>query len=169
MLTQRMQDELNKQINAEIYSSYLYLAMSVHFENKGLKGFANWMRIQAQEELTHAMKFYDFVLERGGKVTLTGVGAPENTWDTPLSVFEKSLAHEQHVTSLINHLMDVAIEEKDHATNSLLKWFIDEQVEEEATASEIVDKLKMMGSDGGALFMMNQELAQRVFVPPTVA
>ncbi len=169
MLSKKMEKALNRQINAEIYSSYLYLAMSACFESLGLKGFSNWMRSQTQEELLHAMKFYHYVNERGGRIILAAIDAPPAEWDSALAVFEATLKHEQKVTGLINDLLDLAIKEKDHATNSFLQWFVTEQVEEEATASEIVNKLKLMGDAPGGLFMLDRELGQRTFTMPVTA
>lgn len=161
MLKENMDKALNGQVNAELYSSYLYLSMEAYFEDKGLGGFAHWMRVQAQEELFHAMRIYDHIGERGGRVVLDQIKAPPKEWDSPLAVFEAVYGHEQLVTGLINKLVDLAIEEKDHATNNFLQWFVKEQVEEEATASEIVEKLKL-ASEGNGLFMMDKELGQRV-------
>jgi ferritin len=169
MLGQKMQDACNKQVNAELYSSYLYLSMSASFEGKSLKGMANWMRIQAQEEMMHAMKIYDFILERGGQAKLDAIDAPPAEWDSPLAIFEEVVTHERKVTSLINGLVDLAIVEKDHATNAFLQWFVNEQVEEEASAEEVRDQMKMAGDKGGALFMLDKELGQRVFTPPAAA
>jgi len=166
MIDQRMQEALNKQINAEIYSAYLYLSMSAHFQSVNLAGFANWMRVQWQEELAHALKFYDYVNERGGRVVLQAVEAPPSAWDSPLALFEHVHQHEQKVTGMINKLVDLAVEIRDHATNNVLQWFVAEQVEEEASADEVVQKLKLVGDDPGALFMIDRELAQRVFVAP---
>jgi len=166
MIDQRMQEALNKQINAEIYSAYLYLSMSAHFQSVNLAGFANWMRVQWQEELAHALKFYDYVNERGGRVVLQPVEAPPSAWDSPLALFEHVHQHEQKVTGMINKLVDLAVEIRDHATNNVLQWFVAEQVEEEASADEVVQKLKLVGDDPGALFMIDRELAQRVFVAP---
>ncbi len=167
MFKQRMQDALNKQINAEFEASYLYLSMSAYFESINLPGFANWMKIQAQEELTHAMKIFRFVNERGGRVLLTAVAKPETEWKAPLNAFEDALAHEQKVTAMIDNLVDIAMEEKDHASRSMLNWFVDEQVEEEANASEIVEKLKLIGDKGHGLLMLDRDLATRVFVDET--
>jgi ferritin len=161
MLNPRIQAALNSQINAELYSSYLYLSMSAYFDSQNLAGMANWMRIQAQEELTHAMKFFDFVNERSGRVLLTQVEAPKTEWSSPLDVFEETLAHEQKVTALINDLVDLSLGEKDHAANTFLQWFVTEQVEEEATAQAILEKLKLVGDDGVAIFMLDGELGQR--------
>ncbi len=167
MIKEKIQDALNEQINAELYSSYLYLSMSAYFESINLKGFASWMRVQTQEELVHAMKFYDYLIERGGKVVLSSIESPPTEWPSPLAVFEQAYQHEQKVTGLINELVDLAIAEKDHATNIILQWFVSEQVEEEASADEVVQKIKLMGDARGGIFMLDRELAQRVFTPPT--
>ncbi len=166
MLSERMQAALCGQLNAELYSSYLYLSMSAYFQSTGLPGFANWMRVQAQEEMVHVMKFYDYVNERDGRVTLELVEKPPSEWDSALAVFEHTYKHEQNVTGLINKLVDLAIEEKDHAANNFLQWFIAEQVEEEASAKEVLQKLKIMGDAPGGLFMLDSELATRVFTVP---
>ncbi len=167
MISKKMQDALNEQINAELYSSYLYLSMEAAFEAMNLPGMAKWMRAQTQEEIVHAMKLYDFVNERGSKVTLKAIDGPQVEWPSALAVFEAAYAHEQKVTGLINELVNLAVEEKDHATNSFLQWFVNEQVEEEASASDVVAKLKMVENAPGGLFMIDQELGQRVFAPPT--
>ncbi|MGQ9572260.1 MAG: ferritin [Dehalococcoidia bacterium] len=166
MIDERTQEALNKQLNAELYSAYLYLSMSAYFQSINLSGFANWMRVQAQEELMHAMKFYDYVNERGGRVILQPVEAPPSEWDSPLAVFEDVYRHEQKVSGLINKLVDLAIEVRDHATNNFLQWFVSEQVEEEASADDVVQKLRLVHSDPSALFMIDREMAQRVFMPP---
>jgi ferritin len=166
MIKGKMESALNKQLNAEFYSSYLYLSMSAYFESINIKGFANWMRIQTQEELVHAMKFYDYINERGGRVTLTAVEAPPIEWDSPLAAFEHVYKHEQKVTGLINELVNLSISEKDHASNNFLQWFVAEQVEEESSADAIVQKLKLIGEEHGGLFMLDQELGQRIFTPP---
>ena len=169
MLSKRMQEALNVQLNAEYYSSYLYLSMAAYAESINLKGFANWFRIQNQEEMFHVMKFFAFVIDRRAKVELKAIEAPPSTWDSPLAVFEDTLKHEQHVTSLINRLMDSASEEHDNATHTLLQWFINEQVEEESAADEIVQKLKLIGSEPSGLYLLDRDLAARVFVPPPAA
>ncbi len=166
MLSQKMQDALNEQINAEYYSSYLYLSMAAHCEAINLDGFANWLRVQTQEEMAHAMKIFDFVLERGGRVELKPIEGPPAQWDSPVAIFEATLKHEQHVTSRINKLVDLAIDQSDHATNAFLQWFVNEQVEEEATADAILQKLKLMADAPGGLFLLDRELAQRTFTPP---
>jgi ferritin len=167
MLSPKIEDALNSQINAELYSSYLYLSMSAYCDSQNLAGMANWMRIQAQEEHTHAMKFFDFVNERDGRVLLTQIEAPKTEWTSPLNVFEETLAHEQKVTGLINGLVDLSLEEKDHASNTFLQWFVTEQVEEEATAKTILDKLKLIGDNPVALYMLDGELGQRALPSPT--
>jgi ferritin len=166
MLSEKMQAAMNKQINAELHSAYIYLSMASYFENINLKGFANWMRIQAQEELVHAMKFFDFIVERRGRALLEAVEAVPTDWESPLAVFENAFAHEQKVTALINNLVDLSIKERDHAANSFLQWFVDEQVEEESSADEIVQQLKLAGDAPAALFILDREMATRVFVPP---
>lgn len=167
MVSEKMQEALNKQLNAELYSSYLYLSMSAYFHSVNLAGFANWMRVQAQEELVHAMKFYDYVNQRGGRVTLLPVEGPPTEWHSPLAVFEDTYQHEQKVTGLIHELANLAVSENDHATKTFLQWFVTEQVEEEESADELVKKLKLIGDSANGLFMMDRELAQRVFTPPT--
>lgn len=169
MINEKMAQALNKQINAELYSAYLYFSMAAHFESVNLPGFAHWMRIQTQEELMHAMKIYDFVNERGGRVILKAIEQPPVEWKSPLAVFEATCKHEQKVTGLINELVNLAIEEKDHATNAFLQWFINEQVEEEKNAGDIVGRLKLIEGSPQALYMVDKEMAQRVFVPPQPA
>jgi len=166
MISKKMEEALNRQVNAELYSAYLYLSMESYFKSLNLSGFANWMRVQTQEEVTHAMKIYDFINERGGRVTLKAIEGPQTKWDSPLAVFEAVYAHEQKVTSLINDLVDLAIKEKDHATNSFLQWFVNEQVEEESSGDEVVKQLKMMENAPGGMFMLDRELGQRIFTPP---
>ena len=169
MLNQRMEDALNEQHNAELYSGYLYLAMSAWFQSINLSGFAAWMRVQAQEELVHAMKFYDYINERGGRVTLKTIDGPPSEWDSPLAAFEGAYAHEQKVTGMINGLVDLAREEHDHATEIFLQWFVSEQVEEEDSANEVVQKIKLMGEASGGLFMLDRELGQRTFTSPAAS
>ena len=167
MMKEVMEKALNEQINAELYSSYLYLSMSAFFSTKGLPGCASWMRAQAQEELFHAMKIFDYVNERGNRVVMKAIEQPAADWGSPLAAFENVLEHEQKVTSLINNLVNLALDERDHATNIFLQWFVSEQVEEEASAGEVLQKLKLIGGDAGGLFALDQELGQRVFTPPT--
>ena len=169
MLKEKILKALNEQINAEQYSALLYLSMSAWLETKGLAGFANWMYVQYQEELTHANKIFKYVVERGGKVELKGIEQMPVDFESVVSIAEMTLEHEQHVTSLINNLVDIAIEERDHATRSFLTWFVDEQVEEEANASEILDNLKLTSGHGNGLFMIDRELQKRTFVDETQA
>ncbi len=167
MFSKKMEKALNDQVNAELYSSYLYLSMAAHFKNIGLNGFARWMECQALEELTHAMKFYGFLGERGAEAVMQPIEGPPVTWKSPFAVFEEVHKHEVKVTGLIHNLVDLAIKEKDHATNNFLQWFVSEQVEEEASATEVLQKLKLIEGAQGGLFMLDQELAQRTFtVPP---
>lgn len=161
MLSEKMENALNGQLNAEMYSGYMYLSMNAYFKSINLDGFANWMHYQAQEELAHAMKFYDFIISRGGRVTLAQIEAPPNTWNSPLAVFEATLEHEQKVTGLINDLVELALEEHDHASNIFLQWFVSEQVEEEENVGGVLEQLKLMGEAKGGLFMMDRELAKR--------
>ena len=166
MLSKKIEDVLNDQINAEFYSAYLYLSMEAYFESANLPGFANWMRVQTQEELTHAMKIYDFVNERGGTVSLKSIAQPPTKWQSPLAAFDGAYKHEQSVTGRINDLVNLAVKEADHATNTFLQWFVNEQVEEEKSANDIVQKLKLMADAPGGMYMIDQELGQRVFTPP---
>lgn len=161
MLSKKVLAALNKQINAEIYSSYLYLSMAAYTKSLGLDGFENWFKVQAQEELVHAMKFFDYVNERGGRVTLAAIDGPPVSWKSPLGVLEATLKHEQHVTALISALVDLALSESDHATSNTLQWFVAEQVEEEAAAQEIVDKLKMVGDRSSAALYLDKEYGKR--------
>lgn len=161
MLNSKMQDALNHQINAELFSSYLYLSMSAYFESAGLPGMANWMRVQAAEEQIHAMKMFAFINERDGRVLLEAIEKPKVEWNSPLEAFQEAYQHEQKVTGLINGLADLAMSEKDHAASNFLQWFVNEQVEEEATARAICDKLKLVGDHGHALLMIDGELGRR--------
>ncbi len=161
MLSEKVQTALNNQLNAELYSSYLYLSMSAYFMHINLDGFAHWMYIQAQEEALHAKKFYDFINRRGGRVVLTQIDAPPTDWNSPLSVFEDTLNHERKVTGLINGLVDIALEEHDHATQIFLQWFVSEQVEEEESVENVLNKLQLMGDSKHVFFMIDRELDQR--------
>ncbi|MCD6147054.1 MAG: ferritin [Thermoplasmata archaeon] len=165
MLSEKMEEALNEQINKEMYSAYLYMAMSAHSKHMGLDGFANWFMVQYQEEMTHAMKIYDYINEQGGKVKLKAIKEPPSEFESPLDMFEKTLEHEKFITKSINELMDLAIKENDHATQIFLHWFVTEQIEEEANDNEIIAKLKLVG-DGNGLFMLDKELAARTFTPP---
>lgn len=161
MLNKTMQDAINDQINKEMYSSYLYLSMAAYFEDKNLPGFSHWMRIQEAEEREHAMKFYDFVLERGGKVILKSIEAPKSEWKSALEVAEEVAAHEAMVTASIYSLYELALKEKDYPTQMMLQWFIIEQVEEEKNAAEIVANLKLIEERGTAVLMLDHRLAKR--------
>lgn len=161
MIQPKVQDSINNQINAETYSAYMYWSMAAYFEAEDLPGFAAWMKAQAAEEMGHAAKFFGYLNERGGRVKLTAVEGPPTEWDSPLAAFEAVYEHEQKVTGLIHAMMDLAIGENDHATVSYLKWFVDEQVEEEANAEAIVQKLKRVQDAPGGLFMLDRELGAR--------
>lgn len=161
MPSKKMMDALNKQINAELYSAYLYLAMAAHFESVNLTGSAKWMKVQAREETTHALKIYEYVNEVNGRVVLQAIDKPPTDFGAPLEVFEEVLKHEKHVTSLIHALVQLARSESDYATEGFLQWFVAEQVEEEANATKIVEDLKMIGDARHALFMIDRQLGQR--------
>lgn len=162
MVNEKMEAALNAQLNAEVYSGYLYLSMAAYFEDIDLAGFANWMRVQAEEELEHGMKFYDYIIRRGASVTLEAIEKPQTEWESPLAVFEHVLSHEQMVTGLINDLVDLAIQERDHATNNFLQWFVEEQVEEEENAMEMLAKVKLAGDNNSIIYTLNEEFAGRV-------
>ena len=166
MISKTMNEVINGQINAELYSAYLYLSMSTWFSEKSLSGFAGWMRAQAQEELFHSTKMLDYLLERGGNVELEAIAKPVPDWSTPLEVIEETAAHEAKVTGLINDLVDVALKERDHATNNFLQWFVAEQVEEESSVGDVVEKMKMIGDHSAGMFAMDMEMGKRVFTPP---
>lgn len=161
MISKTMETALSKQVNRELYSAYLYLAMSLYFESVSLKGFAKWMRLQAKEEQAHAMKIYDYLLARGGKVTLMDIEAPKGRWASAGKVFEETYAHEQKVTGMINALVDLAKKENDHATFEMLQWFVKEQVEEEEHASDILNQIRIVGDIPGHLFWLDHELGKR--------
>ncbi len=166
MISKKMQDAINEQIAAEFYSAHLYLSMAAYLESIDLPGFANWMRVQYQEELVHGNRFFEYVIARDGRSIIKAIGAPESEWKGPLDVFETSYKHEQKVTALIYNLVDISQAEKDHAAQIFLEWFVNEQVEEEASARKIIQQLKMMGDNKAALFQLDRELALRTFVPP---
>jgi ferritin len=161
MLKQKLEKAINKQINAELWSAYLYLSMSAYFESLNLGGCAHWMRVQAQEEVGHAMRFYNHVIERRGRITVSAIPAPPITWKSPLHAFEEAFKHEQKVTGMIDELVSIATAEKDNAAASMLKWFVDEQVEEELSTDTIAQKLKLIGTNTGGLFMLDHELGER--------
>jgi len=161
MINESVEEALNAQTNAEMYSAYLYLSMSASLSDKGLSGMAHWMRKQAEEEMEHAMKIYDYVIESGGKVILSDIAATPDQWDSAVEVFEHVYAHEQKVTGMIHGLVDLASVEKDHATQNFLQWFVKEQVEEEDHSREILDKARLIGNNGPGLFVLDRDLGQR--------
>jgi len=166
-MNKKVNDAINKQIGAESYSAFLYLSMSAYCESNGFKGMANWLKVQYQEELTHALKFYQFLLDRGGQVELPALAKPTTGFKSPQEVFEMAYEHEQKVTKMIHDLYELAREEKDYAFEQFLHWFIDEQVEEEANSSEIAENLKKVANDGKGLLLIDQQLAGRQFVDET--
>lgn len=167
MINEVVEKKLNDQINEEISSAYIYLSMASYFESLNLKGFANWMNVQVKEEMTHAEKFINYINSRGGRVQLKAIPAPAFEWKSPEDAFMVALKHENHITKCINDIYNIATEHKDHATKTFLQWFINEQVEEEQNANDIVCKLKLVNNTPAGLFMVDAELAKRVFVPPT--
>jgi len=166
MISKKMTDAINDQITAELFSSYLYLSMSAHFDGVNLKGFANWLRVQYQEETFHALKFYDYVLSRQGKVVMKAIDAPPVKWKNPIEAFEAVCKHEQMITGRIHKLAALAQAENDFPSSVFLQWYITEQVEEEANADGILQRLKLAGDNAGGLFMIDTELAARVYTPP---
>ena len=169
MLSNEMETAINKQINAEFWSAYLYLSMSAHFAHEGLPGFANWFRVQFQEEQDHAMKFMNYLIAKGNKVELTPIEKVDTSWESLLKAFQDTLDHERVVTSLINNLVSIARSENDYATENMLQWFVNEQVEEEETAQGMIDSLKLIGSNGFGIYTMDKELAKRSYTPLNTA
>jgi ferritin len=167
MLSEKMTEALNGQANRELYSSYLYLSMSTYFESLGLRGFANWMRVQAGEELVHGMKMYDYVIGASGRGKMLAIEAPQFAWASPVEAFQHVYNHERLVTGLIKALVGVAISEKDKATENFLQWYLDEQVEEEESSDMVLNKAKAAGSDPRALATADKELGQRRFKFPS--
>ncbi len=161
MFKDKIQKTLNAQMNLELSSSYLYLAMAAYFESENLNGFAHWMKVQSGEEYSHAMKIYGYINQRNGRVSLSKIDAPKSEWKDAAEVFSETLKHEQKVTKAIDDIVDLTITEKDHATNTYLQWFVTEQVEEEATAMNILDKIKMVGDNKNGLFLLDRELGTR--------
>lgn len=161
MISEKMQDAINDQIQAEFYSAYMYLSMSAYFEARNLPGFAKWLRVQFQEEQTHALKLYDYLIERGGVVQLQPIQGPPLTWEGNLEAFQAVLEHEQKVTGLINKLYEVALKQKDYAAQVMLQWFISEQVEEEKNASDIIEQLLLIDARGTAVLMLDHQLGKR--------
>jgi len=156
-----VQKAINDQIRKEFYSYYLYLSMAAYFESINLRGFAHWMRVQAKEEQEHAMKFFEYIIERQGEVVLEAIDAPTAKWKSPIDVFEGAYNHERMVTESIHKIVDLAESEKDHATSVFLQWFVKEQVEEEGSANDILQKLKLIGSENSAVFVLDVELGKR--------
>ncbi len=161
MIKEKMLKALNKQLNEELYSSYAYLAMAAYFEAENLSGFASWMRLQSQEETSHAMKIFDYIHQVNGKVTLQKIDVPKLTWKTPLEVFQDMLKQEQHVTKSIDDLVETSMTEKDYATNNFLQWFVSEQVEEEATSIKFLERMKLVGDNKNGLFLLDREMGMR--------
>lgn len=163
MLNKKVEEALNAQINAEMWSAYLYLSMAAYCHANGNPGMGNWFQVQFQEEQDHAKIMFNYIIQRGGHVELKAIEAVPTTWENPLDVFESTLAHEQKVTSLINNLFALTTQENDYATQSMLKWFVDEQVEEEENAQNIIDNLRMIKDNGYGLYMLDKELGARVY------
>jgi ferritin len=167
MVSRKMTDAINSQINKEIYSAYLYLAMAASAEESGFKGAAVWLKVQFHEEMVHGMKFYEYLMDQGAGVKLAGIAEPPAKYASLLDIFDKTLAHEKIVTKSINDIMDLAIAEKDHASQALLAWYVTEQVEEEKNAAEILQTLKMIGDNTSALYLYDKELGARMVTVPT--
>jgi len=166
MISEKVEAAFNEQVGAEFFSAYLYLAMSAYLDSIDLPGFAHWMRMQYKEEVSHAEKIYDHVIERDGRAIVKSWDAPQEEWDSVLAVFEEAYEHEKKVTGLIDGLVDLAIAEKDHASQVFLQWFVNEQVEEEASVKTVVQQLKLLGDSKGGLFQVDREMGARVFTPP---
>jgi ferritin len=167
MLGKKMQDALNEQLNREMYSAYLYMSMSAHFSHNGLKGFANWFMVQYHEEMMHAMKIYEYMNLQGGRILLKALPQPPSEFESPLDAFNKTLDHEQFITKSIDDLMELALAEKDHASQIFLQWYVTEQVEEESNDNEIISQLKIIRDDPNGLMMLDRELATRATTVPT--
>jgi ferritin len=167
MIKNNVRDAINSQMNREFFSSYLYLAMAGYFESMNLKGFSRWMQVQAQEEHAHGMKFYGYLVDQGARVSIAAIEAPQSEWANPLAAFEHALGHEQKVTARIHDLMELAMSEMDHATAGFLQWFVSEQIEEEANATEIVFKMTLASAEKGAvlLYLLDHELGKRGKTP----
>lgn len=166
MFSEKLLNKLNNQLNFEFLSAHYYLAMAAYCEEQDLEGFAHFFIVQAEEERFHAMKFYNFIKEMDGRIRISEITEPKNDFNSLIDVFKTALNHEKVVTKRIYELMDMATEEKEHATISFLKWFVDEQVEEEASMKNIIRKLERLGEDSHGIFMLDQELSQRTFTPP---
>lgn len=161
MLKDAIESKLNDQVNKELYSAYLYYSMASYFESINLKGFANWVKVQAQEELTHVARLFDYINDRGGRVQFDAVDGPPGEWDSPLAALQNAYEHECWVSERINECVSLALAENDHSTNTFLQWFVAEQVEEEANADDIVQKLTLIGDNSSGLFLMDNELGGR--------
>ena len=166
MINEKIEKAFNEQINNEIFSAYLYYSMSAYFHSIGLDGMAQWIKVQALEELTHAQKFFDHIVERDGRVELGAIEKPQIEWKSPLEAFEAAYKHEQFITGKINELMKLSRDENDYASQGMLQWFVDEQVEEVASTSKIAQQLQMINDSPNALLMLDRELGTRVFTPP---
>ena len=166
-MNKKVEKVLNEQINREYHSAYLYLSMCAYFEDRNLGGFSNFMRVQYQEEISHAMKFFNHIIDRGGRVLLQPIEAVKTDWKDIIEAFEDALAHEKYITKCIDDLLGIAYEEKDYATINMLQWYVAEQVEEEANVSSILEQLKMVEGKGAGLFMLDREMKQRTFVDAT--
>ncbi|MDP4144870.1 MAG: ferritin [Bacillota bacterium] len=167
MISEGLFKELNSQTNYEFASAHLYLAMQAYCEAQDLPGFSNFFKVQVEEEKFHAMRFFNYINQMNGRVIITSINEPQNEFGSMLELFKETLKHEQEITQRIYNLMNIATEEREHATISFLKWFIDEQVEEETTVTNVIKRLERIGDDPAALYMLDQELAQRTFTPPT--
>lgn len=168
MISKKLQDAINVQINKELFSEYLYISMQAWFANQNLDGFATWMDVQGQEERFHAMRFFNYLIARGGKVELKPIAGPTVDFKSPLAVFKAALEHEQAMSKSINELMEVAIKEKDHSARGMLQWYVNEQVEEEASVDKVIHHLEMVKDDPHAIFMLDNQLGTRVFIPPVI-
>ncbi len=166
MLSKKLEEAVNEQIKWELYSAYLYMSMAGYFDSMNLRGFAHWLKVQAQEEHTHALRFYGYMIDRGGRVQLLPIDGPPHEWKSPLNAFQDGFTHETQVTARINNLMNLAIEASDHATTNFLQWFVAEQVEEEANFDAAVQQLKLVGNEGNGMFLIDREMAARAFVMP---
>jgi ferritin len=166
MISEKMQAAINGQVNKELFSAYLYMAMAMYFQAENLAGAASWMRVQVLEELVHAEKFMNFVNERGGRVELEALEKPQTAWETPLAAFQAALEHEQFISASINNLVGLARKETDYMSDNFLQWYVAEQVEEESSVSEVIRMFKLAGSVGGGLLMIDKDLGTRVFIPP---
>jgi ferritin len=169
MISKKMTEAINEQINRELFSEYLYISMQAWFADQSLDGMANWMDAQGKEERFHAMKFFNYLVERGARVKLKAIDEPTYEFENPIQAFEMALEHEKFISKSINELMDLAIKENDHATRSFLQWYVDEQVEEESSVDRIVNMLKMVGDRGHGIFMIDRELGKRVYTPETAS